>query len=148
ETRAIVAGKIAACPSAPEAVRRRLLKEPATPGAPAEAASAEPFGGARAEASELSALFFAASAEERRLILLNLPYSPLPGATPLPPTVAREAIHRLEAAALGRNAEAFARELERTLAISRELARHLMDDESGEPIVIAAAALGMSAEVL
>ena len=51
-------------------------------------------------------------------------------------------------AALGRNSEVFARELERTLIISRAQARRLIDDESGEPIVVVAAALGMQSTVL
>ena len=62
--------------------------------------------------------------------------------------MARESIHRLEAAALGHNGEVFARELERTLAISRAQARRVIDDASGEPIVVAAVALKMPAAVL
>ena len=88
------------------------------------------------------------SAEERRLILLNLPYALLPPAEPIAPAIARESTHRLEAAALGHNSELFARELERILAISRAQARRLYEDESGEPIVVAAVALGMPATVL
>ena len=143
-TRAIVADKIARYPHAPAAVRRRLLREHISAGPP----GAEPFAGSRIAADELSELFFAASAEERRLILLNLPYAPLPPAAPIPATTAREAVRRLEAAALEHNGDAFARELERTLAISRAQARRLMDDTSGEPIVVAAVALGMPAAVL
>jgi hypothetical protein len=145
-TRSIVADKIARYPNAPTAVRRRLLQEPISAGRPD--AAAEPFAGSKAAADELSELFFAASAEERRLILLNLPYATLPPAAPIPGTTALEANHRLELAALEHNGEAFARELERTLAISRAQARRLMDDTSGEPIVVAAVALGMPAAVL
>ena len=93
-------------------------------------------------------MFFAASAEERRLILLNLPYALLPPAEPIAPAIARKSIHRLEAAALGHNSELFARELERILAISRAQARRLYEDELGEPIVVAAVALGMPATML
>ena len=56
--------------------------------------------------------------------------------------------HRLETAALRHNGELFARELERILAISRAQARRLYEDQSGEPIVVAAVALGMPATVL
>jgi hypothetical protein len=150
KTRAIVAARIAGYPTAPAAVRRRLLKDHIGVTAPAEPdTAAAPFGGATiAAADELSELFFAADAETRRLILLNLPFALLPEAEPVAPAAARESVHRLEAAALGHNTELFAREIERTLAISREQARRLIDDESGEPIVVAAVALDMSAAVL
>jgi hypothetical protein len=142
-TRSIVAEKIAGYPNAPAAVRQRLLREyiAQSPDAP------KAFGKGKA-ADELSELFFAANSEERRLILLNLPYAPLKPAAPITVAAARESIHRLEAAALGHNGEVFARELERTLAISRTQARRLIDDPSGEPIAVAAVALAMPAAVL
>ena len=146
KTRAIVAAKIAGYPNAPAAVRQRLLKDHI--GFTAPAAGPEPFSGGRAAADELSELFFGANAEERRLILLNLPFAPLAPAEPVAPALAREAIHRLEAAALGHNTELFARETERALSISREQARRLIEDESGEPIVVAAVALRMPAATL
>jgi hypothetical protein len=154
-TRAIVAGKIAGYPTAPAEVRHRLLKDmitlqPAIEAAPAPddppAADVPAF--APAAADELSELFLAADAEERRLILLNLPYALLQPAVPIPPAIARESTNRLEAAALGHNTELFARELERTLMISREHARRLIEDASGEPVVVAAVALAMPAAVL
>jgi hypothetical protein len=150
KTRALVANKIAGYPTAPAAVRQRLLKELISIKAPEPPdAMTGPFAGSgSAPADELSELFFAASADERRLILLNLPYALLPPAQPITPAIARESTHRLEAAALGHNSELFARELERILGISREQARRLYDDESGEPIVVAAVALGMPATVL
>jgi hypothetical protein len=145
-TRSIVADKIARYPNAPAAVCRRLSQEHVAAGR--SDAAADPFAGSKVAADELSELFFAASAEERRLILLNLPYAPLPPAASIPDATAREANHRLELAALEHNGDAFARELERTLAISRAQAQRLMDDTSGEPIVVAAVALGMPAAVL
>ena len=125
-TRAIVTRKLAGFPGAPSAIRHRLLRdlvnlqEPDTedPNAP----------GSIPAADELSELFFAAPAEERRLILLNLPYAPLAPATSIPPAMARESCHRIEAAALGHNVELLARELERMLAISRTQARRLIED--------------------
>src|SRR5207237_1844938 len=60
----------------------------------------------------------------------------------------RESTHRLESAALGHNSELFARELERIFAISRAQARRLYEDELGEPIVVAAVALGMPTTML
>jgi hypothetical protein len=150
KTRTIVANKIAGYPTAPAAVRQRLLKELISIKTPEPAdVGGGPFAGSgAAPADELSELFFAANAEERRLILLNLPYALLPPAEPIAPALARETTHRLEAAALGHNSELFARELERILAISRAQARRLYEDESGEPIVVAAVALGMPATVL
>ncbi|MGZ5841076.1 MAG: hypothetical protein ACXWJ8_03970 [Xanthobacteraceae bacterium] len=150
QTRAVVAGKIAGYPTAPAAVRQRLLKELISLKAPDPAyAEAHPLAGnAPAPASELSELFFASNAEERRLILLNLPYAPPPPAEPVAPAIARESTHRLEAAALGHNSELFARELERIFVISRAQARRLYEDELGEPIVVAALALGMPTTML
>jgi uncharacterized protein (DUF2336 family) len=145
KTRAIIADKIAGCPTAPAAVRQRLLKELISLKAP-EAAPSET--GGTAPADELSELFFASSADERRLILLNLPYALLPPADPIAPAIARESTHRLEAAALGHNSELFARELERVLAISRAQARRIYEDELGDPIVVAAVALGMPSMML
>jgi uncharacterized protein (DUF2336 family) len=145
KTRAVVADKIAGCPTAPAAVRRRLLKELISLKAPE---ATPPETGGTAPADELSELFFASSADERRLILLNLPYALLPPADPIAPAIARESIHRLEAAALGHNSELFARELERVLAISRAQARRIYEDELGEPIVVAAVALDMPAMML
>jgi hypothetical protein len=150
ETRMIVANKIAGYPTAPAAVRQRLLKELISLKAP-DAAYAEPnplTDNAPAPAEELSELFFASNAEERRLILENLPYALLPPAAPIAPGIAHEAINRLEAAALGHNSELFARELERVFVISRAQARRLYEDPLGEPIVVTAAALGMPTTTL
>lgn len=97
---------------------------------------------------ELNELFFTAGAQERRLILLNLHIvAPAPtgrrGVTHNP-AVGR----RLEAAVLARKHEEFARELSRALVISREQARRVAGDELGEPIVVAAKALGVSRDQL
>jgi uncharacterized protein (DUF2336 family) len=96
---------------------------------------------------ELSELFYAAGPAERRLILINLDYAPI---TPAQPTASIIRAHtwRLEAAALQHNTEAVIHELERTLGISRAQARRIIGDESGEPIVVAAKALGLPADVL
>jgi hypothetical protein len=145
-TRAAVARKIMAHPAAPLAVRQRLMKN--APVAEPERPATSPASVGKGAAAELSTLFFSADAEERRLILANLPYSTLAPAAPINTATARESVLRLEAAALAHNGEAFARELERILAISREHARRMMDDESGEPIVVAAVALGMTADAL
>ena len=94
-------------------------------------------------ATALNELFFAANADERRLILLNLdviaPFSV--GRSTLPREDGLSG--RLEAAALSRNREAFAQHLAQALHISRVQARRIADDDLGEPIVAAAKALNM-----
>ena len=98
-------------------------------------------------ATELCELFFNADGPERRLILLNLHY-----ATALPheaQSVAQRAdIWRLEMAALRHQSEAVIRELQNALGISNRQARRIVNDESGEPIVAAAKAINMPAQVL
>lgn len=99
-------------------------------------------------AIELNELFLAASAHERRLILLNLDIvAPLPAGSV---KLLRDAAmtERLEAAALSRNREAFAQHLAQALQLSRTQAHRLADDELGEPIVTAARALTIRREVL
>jgi hypothetical protein len=99
-------------------------------------------------ASELNELFFAADANERRLILRNLDIvTSLPtgrGGIANDPTIGR----RLEAAALARKREDFNGELARSLRISREQAQRIATDELGEPIVVAAKALGIPRDLL
>ena len=99
-------------------------------------------------ASELNELFFAANADERRLILLNLEVAvPVPGGRV---QLARDAAagQRLENAALARNREDFARHLAQSLQISRGQAQRVAGDELGEPIVTAAKALNMPRDVV
>src|SRR5271166_6464062 len=100
-----------------------------------------------AEASELSELFYAAGAAERRLVLINLDYAPI---APLQPAafLQRADTWRLEAAVLQHNTEAVVRELERTLGLSRAQARRVISDESGEPIIVAAKAMDLPADVV
>lgn len=99
-------------------------------------------------ASELNELFFAASAHERRLILLNLDVvAPLPaGRVAL--THDAMAGYRLETAALARNREDFAGHLAVSLHIPRAQAWRIVSDDLGEPIVTAAKALKMPRDVL
>lgn len=133
-TRAAVASSLSAYPAAPAAILERLgVAAPATaaPRAPAP--------------TDLCESFFAAGAEERRLILLNLE----PGAAAHDTDPANVEIGRLlEHAALAQNSGEFARTVERALGIGTELASRIARDPSGEPIVVAARALGMKAAVL
>ena len=142
-TRATVAARLSAYPAAPRAVLSKLA------GAFPNTAPQAPI---RREAqpkprNDLVEEFFAANSEERRLILANFDsatdtavHDPLPASA--------ETIRRLENAALQHNHGEFSRILERTLRIDRELSERIARDPSGEPIVVAARALGMSAAVL
>lgn len=99
-------------------------------------------------AGELNELFFAANASERRLILRNLDIvaslqAGRPGVA-RDPTIGR----KLEAAALARKREDFTRELARSLRISRLQAQRIAGDELGEPIAVAAKALGIPRDLL
>jgi hypothetical protein len=96
---------------------------------------------------DLSELFYAAGPAERRLILINLDYAPITPARPAA-SIPRSHTWRLEAAALQHNTDAVIHELERTLGISRAQARRVIGDESGEPIVVVAKAMGLPADVL
>ena len=103
--------------------------------------------GAERQAAELSELFFSAGAAERRLILLNLEFAPaeMLAATAAQPS---EVVRQLEIAALRHDTAAFARELESALGISHRMARRIVDDELGEPIVVAAKAVQAPRAVL
>lgn len=101
-----------------------------------------------ATARELNEHFFAANADERRLILLNLhivaPVAPDRIRVSRDPSLGLN----LEAAALARNREAFAQHLARSLQISRELAQRMARDDLGEPVVVAGKALTLRRDVL
>jgi hypothetical protein len=94
--------------------------------------------------TSLGELFLAASSEERRVILANLdPAEPIP-----PRGTPDDSVARLEAAALARQSEEFADELGRALGVNGDIARRMVDDPDGEPLLIAARAIEMSSEVL
>ncbi len=96
--------------------------------------------------ASLTDVFLDAPPADRRLILANLDIVAAPAVliAPLPD----DKIARLEQAALHREPAAFARLVESALGVDRELARRITDDNSGEPIVILARALGIKAAVL
>jgi hypothetical protein len=138
-TRATVAATLRAYPGAPAAVLCKLDGEIPGPVKP-------PASPARGEArDELTELFFSAPPDERRLILANL--------VPTSPTrpvrhVALDILTRLEAAALKRDPAEFARTLAAALGVAPTLAERIVCDVSGEPLVVAAKALGMTAASL
>lgn len=136
-TRAAVAARLAAYPRAPHAVVARLaeLGAPAVVQSP-PLAPREP---------DLKNAFFAATSYERQMILTNLdagdPARP-------PPAAAVETCKRLEAAVLEGNISEFARILEGALVVSRNVAVKIVADPLGEPVVVAAKALGMPRDAL
>jgi hypothetical protein len=135
-TLAVVGDKLAVYPAAPAAIVGRL-------GIPSTRPAAQPSKKTdtrRAVRTDLLEVFFAATSDERRLILTNLDVAT--EIAPRRPSASGELIQRLENAALQRNPGEFAHMLERALA--ERIAR----DPTGEPIVVTARALGMSAAVL
>jgi hypothetical protein len=99
-------------------------------------------------ASELNEIFFTASSIERRLILVNLDYSSATPTELMSAAHADEANHTLEAIALRGRLDDFVRELERTMKVSHEQAQRIVNDPSGEPLVVAARALAMPIDIL
>jgi hypothetical protein len=99
------------------------------------------------QAAELSELFFAADSAERRHILLNLEYAVSASPRAMPER-ANEIVGRLEISALAHNVEAFTREVEFALGLSSRLARRIVGDALGEPIVVVAKALRAPRAVL
>lgn len=100
-----------------------------------------------AEARELTELFFAAEGAERRQILLSLDYAAWPAGEP-PAPLHRTDIWRMETAALRHHTANLMHELERALGISIQHSRRIVEDELGEPIVVAAKAMGLPSDVL
>jgi hypothetical protein len=99
-------------------------------------------------AGELNDIFFTATGQERRLILLNLhvvaPLSPGQVAILRDPGIGQ----RLEAAALGNHREDLVKQFAEALRIPREQARRIVRDDHGEPIVVAVKALGIPRDVV
>ncbi len=133
--------EVAALPEVTFAPEATLVPEAAPPdGTPAQQSTSS------IAAASLTDVFLDAPPADRRLILANLDVIANPAAliAPLPD----DKIARLEQAALHREPTSFARVLEQALGIDRELARRITEDDSGEPIVIMARALGIKAAVL
>ncbi len=99
-----------------------------------------------ATASKLNEAFFAAAAQERALILRSLHIvAPLQSR---PTLGARQAAvsEQLEKAALARRYKDFTQHLAGALRIPRMLAQRIADDNSGEPVLVAAKAFDISRE--
>jgi hypothetical protein len=100
-----------------------------------------------AVADELNTLFFTATEEERRLILLNLHIATPVSAGEIEITREPMVSQKLEAAALGSYREDLARQFALALHIPREQARRVTRDNFGEPMVVAIKALGVPRDV-
>jgi hypothetical protein len=149
-TRAAVAASLSRYPAAPAAILAKL----GISTTPIPAAEVEPeIETVRTAATEyvntenLVDLFFNASSEDRRIILLNLDAASASPVLPVRPVTA-EVIKHIENVALQRKSAEFSRALSGALNIPRALADRVARDPSGEPIVVAAKALGMKAAVL
>ncbi len=96
---------------------------------------------------ELAELFFSADSAGRRVLLMNLA-SADPRDMPASVRPSLTAVPRLEAAALAHDADKFAVLLEQTLDLTREHARRIAEDASGEPLLVALKALEMPSVVV
>jgi uncharacterized protein (DUF2336 family) len=121
--------------------------------APAEVeVDAESDDNARASADfELAGLFFAADPAARRMLLMSVGNAE--GEAPPAPMVSpreqpNETIRALESAALSRNRAKFTTLLEQALRLTHDKAERIGNDPSGEPLLVAAKAVGMPSIVL
>ena len=144
-TASIVPAAIIAAPAAPPIAPPLPVATDSASDAPAQndAETADN----NAAAQELCELFFAAGSAERRLILMNLDYAEWPAGEP-PATLQRADVWRLETAALRHHTGTLMRELERSLGISYQQSRRIVEDELGEPIIVAAKAMSLPADIL
>jgi hypothetical protein len=99
------------------------------------------------DASEISSMFFGASAGDRALILHNLAETPLKASARIPAARAARAIETLEMAAFAADIENFTLELGEALILPSRVAAQVVNDASGEPLACAAKALGMPSAV-
>lgn len=98
-------------------------------------------------AATVGELFFSANAEERADILTDL--ASIEGAATLSaPTDTAATVQRLETAALQGRPHEFVREIERSLALPRRQAEQIVNDASGEPLLVIAKALATPIDVL
>jgi uncharacterized protein (DUF2336 family) len=169
-TRAAVRARLSIYPRTPGAVMEKLALKPATvdrpvplargikPAAPAVVRAEKPPTEAQVrmaatlsmqpnDASEISAMFFAASASERSAILGNLATTPLKPSTRVPPHRAARAVEILQMAAFAVDAENFALELGDALMLPARIAEQVVGDPGGEPLACAVKTLGMPGQI-
>lgn len=170
-TRAAVRARLSIYPNTPRTILNRLDLRAAEPGAhmpqapaisaapaPAQIPTAKPPTDAQmrmaanmamqpGDASEISALFFAANSSERARILDNLAQTPLRQSARIPEARAARAMHILEMAAFAEDRENFARELSEALMLPAAIADQVVSDAGGEPLACCAKALGMPSAI-
>ncbi len=170
QTRAAVANKLAAYPATPTPLVDLLFREARTGSAgqpePTSAVVAAtqltweelalneplvrndapgPFSPTRPRS--LGEQFLFMDSDERLQFLLELEeVEQAPSPTHARPS--SEVGRRLEAAALGRKPAAFARELQASMQLSARTAWRIVQDESGEPLLVVARMLGMPNQVV
>lgn len=159
-TRAIVAGILRNHSAAPGEISERLENNAATATPPTPASAPDPAAGAASnpgptvasrqalEPAEWGEAFFAASAAERRNLLALIAKRCEGGSLPAMQDMARPDYERLDAAALQGRIGEFIREFERLLELPRSLSERILNDASGEPIVVAAIAMHIPIAVL
>jgi hypothetical protein len=156
KTRTEIAGQLATYGGAPATVLSRLASDTTVvTGTTAKHSPERRRGDVRSSessvisnASELNEIFFTANPTERRLILINLDYSNVPPTELMSAAHADEANRSLEAIALRGRLDEFIRELERAMKVSHEQAQRIVNDPSGETLVVAARALAMPIDIL
>jgi hypothetical protein len=167
-TRAAVRARLAVYPRTPQIILQKLKLRPAA--AAPDLPRAQPFAVAVAapamrppsdveqriaahlamqpkDATEISDLFFAATASERAKILHDLAATPLKPSARIPQSRAERAMHILEMAAFAEDRDNFARELGEALLLPHQLAERVVDDAGGEPLACCAKALGMDSAI-
>jgi len=160
DTRADITRRLAAHGGAPDIVLRRLadtdvsgtdtlhfaLVPPSTPlptSKPNPAADAAD----RAAACRFSEKFFASDSASRRAMLHELDGGAVKLAG-IGTAAAAATCRELESAALRGRPFEFVREMERALGIPRAVAQKIVNDASGEPMLIVAKALGMPIDAI
>ena len=116
--------------------------------APAQPSRPEVSPEVRAAAAGFSEQFFAADAPRRRALLRELDSGAAVAPLGIPDENARRACQNLEAAALRSRPYEFVREMERALSVSRPYAQAIVNDLSGEPMLVVAKALSMPVDVV
>ena len=164
-TRAAVRARLSIYPSTPLVIMNKLGLQPASPerrvplavSIPEPTAVAPP---ARAlteaqlrmasslsmqpkDASEISDMFFGASAGERAQILHNLAETPLKASARISASRAQRATETLEMAAVAADLENFTLELGETLILPARIAAQVVNDPGGEALACAAKAMDM-----
>jgi hypothetical protein len=167
-TRAVVRARLSIYPGTPEPIMKQLGLRPSSPdlrvplahGIPVEPPAPSPvrppteaqlrmtaLSMQPQDAAEISAMFFAAAAGERALILHNLSEAPLKPAARIPAARMARAIETLEMAAFAADIENFTLELGEALILPARIAAQVVGDPSGEPLACAVKALGMPSAV-